>query len=94
MLCCAKIIIQYWIGALEVSNVKPAGTAFKHPITAWFTRADYDFLKLVAAENNVTVSAYMRASMIDVIEDERERAANAKTTSKGAIVYPSETGLG
>ena len=56
-----------------MSNIKLAGTAFKHPITAWFTRADYDFLKWLAAENKVSVSAYMRASLIDVISDERER---------------------
>jgi hypothetical protein len=77
-----------------MSNVKPAGTAFKHPITAWFAKDDYDFLKKVAAENKVTVSAYMRAALIDVIADERERLSKAKTIHQGAIVYPSETGLG
>ena len=77
-----------------MSNVKPAGTAFKHPITAWFAKADYDFLKCVAAENKVTVSAYMRAALIDVIADERERKANAKTIHQGAIVNTSGIEIG
>ena len=79
-----------------MSNVKPAGTAFKHPITAWFAKADYDFLKRVAAENKVTVSAYMRAALIDVIADERERErkANAKTIHQGAIVNTSGIEIG
>ena len=77
-----------------MSNLKPTGTAFKHPITAWFAKADYDFLKRIAAENKVTVSAYMRAAMIDVIMDERERAANAKTIHQGSIVNTNQNGLG
>ena len=76
-----------------MSNIRPPGKAFKRPITAWFTRDDYDFLKRIAAENKVTVSAYMRAVLIDAIAEERERSSNAKTNGQGAIVIAGNFGL-
>ena len=86
--------LQKLQGAPRLSNVRPLGKAFKHPVTAWLTKADYDFLKRFAVDNNVSVSAYMRAIVIDAIMEEKERTANAKTITNGSIVNASQVGLG
>jgi len=40
-------------------------------VTTWIPKEDVAILQHLARENNVTMAAYLRAIIVDIIEDER-----------------------
>lgn len=55
-------------------NCKPASVVKKHPVCAWLSKADYELFVTIAASNGVTVSAYLRSMVVDVIAEETSKS--------------------
>ena len=47
----------------------------KKPVTTWLETLDYEKFSAIAESNGVTVAAYLRAIIVDVIADETARSA-------------------
>ena len=54
-------------------NVKPPERVLRHPICTWLTVSDYETISGLAKANGVSMAAYVRAILVDAIEEERER---------------------
>ena len=54
-------------------NIKPPDKVLKVPVTTWLSQADYDRFRVLAVDNKVSVAAYLRAVVNDVLVDEEVR---------------------
>ena len=54
-------------------NVKPAGRVLRKPACTWLNVIDYEQLKAIAQAEGVTIAAYMRSMIVDVLADEADR---------------------
>jgi hypothetical protein len=55
-----------------VNPAKPVETALQHTVGTWLTKRDYDDLVVLAKDNKVSISAYVRSIIIDVLVETRE----------------------
>ena len=73
---------------------KPDWKSLRHCISTWISTADYTLLYELAQSENVKVSVYLRAVLIDVIAEERERRDAPKTNGCAPIEITDQIGLG
>lgn len=45
-------------------------------IATWILKTDFEQLQQLAAKNNVTIAAYLRAIIVDALQDEAELLQN------------------
>ncbi len=55
-------------------NIKSADVVLRRPICTWLSAADYAKFAAVAQANGVTVAAYLRSIVVDVIEEETSKS--------------------
>jgi hypothetical protein len=55
--------------------MKPSGTVLRRPACTWLSVPDYEKLSAIAGAHNVTLAAYLRSIIVDVIADETARSA-------------------
>lgn len=63
-------------------NIKPPDRVLKKPICTWLSESDYSILVAAAKAEKVTLAAFVRAALIDAIEDERDRFKDAMSEGK------------
>ena len=56
-------------------NIKPPDKVLKVPVTTWLSQSDYDKFRVLAEDNKVSVAAYLRAVVNDVLVDEEVRGS-------------------
>ena len=56
-------------------NIKPPDKVLKVPVTTWLAQSDYDKFRVLAEDNKVSVAAYLRAVVNDVLVDEEVRGS-------------------
>lgn len=52
-------------------NVKSADVVLKHPVCTWLSESDYAQFATLARANGVSVAAYLRSIVVDVLVEER-----------------------
>lgn len=57
-------------------------------VATWITMKDFAYLQHLAFANNVTVASYIRAIIVDALEDERHRKPTIEFT-KLSVTSPS-----
>lgn len=50
-------------------NVKPPDRVLRKPVCTWVSRTDYERFHAIADSNGVTVAAYLRAMIVDVLAE-------------------------
>lgn len=55
-------------------NIKSADVVLKRPVCAWLSEADHERFASIAKANGVTVSAYLRSIVVDVIAEETSKS--------------------
>jgi hypothetical protein len=71
----------------------PDWKSLRHCISTWLSTPDYVLLYELAKSENVKVSVYIRAIVVDVIAEERERRGSAKTNGSTPIEIQEQIGL-
>lgn len=54
-------------------NSKPAADVVKRPVCAWLSESDYAKFEAIVECNGVSVSAYLRSMVVDVIAEETSK---------------------
>lgn len=70
-------------------NTKPAAEVLKRPVCAWLTAADYARFEALALKNGVTVSAYLRSIVVDVLAEEETKPVVVRAIQGGELAEAS-----
>ena len=54
--------------------VKPKNQHLRRPICTWVNVLDYQMFHDIAVSNGVTIAAYLRAMVIDILAEEAEKS--------------------
>ena len=54
-------------------SIKPQSRVLRKPICTWVTAMDYQKFHAIADANGVTVAAYLRSMVVDVLVEEAAR---------------------
>ena len=55
--------------------VKPKNQHLRRPICTWVNVLDYQMFHDIAVSNGVTIAAYLRAMVIDVLAEETQKSS-------------------